>query len=243
MAGNQRQRVRQLGQGHRAEDTDAEPTGSGSDYTAFLDHFGVPAANLGSSTPSGNYHCSCDNFWMESHFIDPSWRYHVATAQVVGLTVLRLADAQVVPLHYQPYASEVDTYLNNLAAQEDTVFGRRVVDLDRDRAQAAAWARAAADLQSRIDGLLDRGVTRPRLDALTGRLERVERQLLTPRGLPGRPWYRHQIYAPGVNSGYGTQLLPGLNDALFLRSNVAEARRYEQTLHASLVAVTHTLRG
>ncbi len=215
--------------------------GSGSDYTAFLDHFGVPAADIGSSTPSGDYHCSCDNYWMESHYIDPGWHFHVAIAQVVGLAVLRLADADVVPLHYAGYANEVGQYLNNLSAQQDEVFGHEVVDLDRDRQQAAAWADAADALQTRIDGLLDSGAPADVLDQATTKLEQVERQLLVAAGLPGRAWFKHQIYAPGVNSGYGTQELPGINDALFVRNNTSEAHQYEASLYASLQAVTATL--
>ena len=92
--------------------------GSGSDYTAFLDHFGVPAADVGSGTNSGDYHCSCDNFYMEDHYIDPGWRFHVATAQAVGVLTMRLADADVVPLHYQPYAGEVVSYLKQFEAQQ-----------------------------------------------------------------------------------------------------------------------------
>ncbi len=220
-----------------------ERLGSGSDYTAFLDHFGVPAADIGSSTPSGDYHCSCDNFFMEDHYIDPGWKFHVAIAQVVGLATMRLADADVVPLHYQPYAAEVGQYLNELSAQQDERFGRQVVDLDRDKAQAAKWAAAAVSLQHHIDTLLAAGRSGAQLDALTVRLDRVERQLLVAAGLPGRPWFKHQIYAPGVNSGYGTQELPALNDALFLRNNTSEARRYEASLYASLKAVTATLNG
>jgi hypothetical protein len=217
--------------------------GSGSDYTAFIDHFGVPSADIGSSTRSGDYHCTCDNFFMEDHYIDPTWRFHVAIAQVVGLAVLRLADGDVVPLHYGPYASEVGSYLNDLSKRQDTVFGRQVVDLDRDRAQAARWASAAAALQARVGRLLADGVTGARLNAVTQRLEKVERQLLVGRGLPGRPWFKHQIYAPGVNQGYGTQELPAINDALFLHSNPAQAKRYEASLFRSLRAVTRTLGG
>jgi peptidase M28-like protein/transferrin receptor-like protein/PA domain-containing protein len=218
-----------------------ERLGSGSDYTAFIDHFGVPSASLGSGTDSGNYHCSCDNFYMEDHFIDPGWRYHVSTAQVVGLAVLRLADADVVPLHYGPYATEVVSYLKQLSAQQDQVLGRRVVRLQRDRAQARRWATAARALDRRTAAALAAGHTAG-LDAVTRRLERVERQLLVSRGLPGRKWFKHQIYAPGVNQGYGTQELPGINDALFLHDNAAQGRSYERSLHKSLRAVTKTLR-
>jgi N-acetylated-alpha-linked acidic dipeptidase len=219
-----------------------ERLGSGSDYTAFLDHFGVPAADIGSSTASGDYHCSCDNFYMESHYIDPGWRYHVAIARVVGLAVLRMADADVVPLHYAPYANEVSSYLSAFSAQQQKAFDRQKVNVGRDKAQAAAWSDSARALDSTISNKLAAGQSTG-LNALTLRLDRVERELLVARGLPGRHWYKHQIYAPGVNQGYGTQVLPGLNDALFLHKNVKQSRAYERSLYQSLRAATKTLSG
>jgi N-acetylated-alpha-linked acidic dipeptidase len=215
--------------------------GSGSDYTAFLDHYGVPAADIGSSTPSGDYHCSCDNFYMEDHFIDPGWKFHVAIAQVVGLAVLRLADADVVPLHYRGYASEVRGYVNSLVAQQKKQLGRVPVHLATARKQATRWARAATAFDRDVSTALANNASTGTLDRYTRRLERVERELLTARGVPGRPWFRHQIYAPGVNSGYGTQVLPAINDALFLRHRPAEARRGARTLATSLRRAAGTL--
>lgn len=201
----------------------------------------MPAANLGSATPSGDYHCACDDFFMEDHFIDPGWNYHVSIAQLVGLATMRLADAGVVPLHYTPYASEVGKYLDELSGQQNDGFGREVVARGRDKVQAARWRRAA--LQARIDDRLSDNASSAVLDRLTKRLERAERLLLVERGLPGRRWYKHQIYAPGVNQGYGTQELPGINDALFLHNNISRAKGYEASLYRSLRAATAELRG
>jgi N-acetylated-alpha-linked acidic dipeptidase len=81
---------------------------------------------------------------------------------------------------------------------------------------------------------LRQGAGAGRLNRLTIHLEKVERALLVAHGLPGRHWFKHQIYAPGVNSGYGTQVLPGINDALFLHNNRAQGREYARSLHRSL---------
>jgi N-acetylated-alpha-linked acidic dipeptidase len=62
---------------------------------------------------------------------------------------------------------------------------------------------------------------------------RQERWLITPVGLPGRPWFRHQIYAPGINSGYATQELPGMRDAVE-QGDVATATRYRDLFVGSL---------
>src|SRR5258708_11330006 len=45
-------------------------------------------------------------------------------------------------------------------------------------------------------------------------LYRTERALTTEEGLPRRPWYRHQIYAPGFYTGYGVKTLPGVREAI-----------------------------
>ncbi|WP_268896231.1 transferrin receptor-like dimerization domain-containing protein [Actinomadura physcomitrii] len=76
---------------------------------------------------------------------------------------------------------------------------------------------------------------------LNAQLMQDERDLLSRAGLPGRPWYRHQIYAPGMDTGYATQRLPGLNDALFLQNDPATAKAYEARLYSSLRAATRTL--
>jgi hypothetical protein len=217
--------------------------GSGSDYGTFIDHFGVPSVDIGSSTPSGDYHCSCDNFYMEDHFIDPGWVYHQAIAQEVGLVTMRLANADIAQFDYTLYATEVQSYLHDFDAQQQTTYGKSVVDVSRDLAAAAAWQQAATKLQSRIDSLLAEGGHPAQVAAINARLELAERELLTPGGLPDRPWFKHQIYAPGVNEGYGTQTLPGLNDALFLDNNPALAQRYADRLYASLSAAAATLAG
>jgi len=215
--------------------------GSGSDYTAFIDHYGVPAVDIGSSTPSGDYHCSCDNYYMESHYIDPGWHYHKAIAQEVGLFTMRVADADVAPLRYSPYAGEVGDYLTAFAGQEQQQLGDQPVDVQRDIAQAKKWQLAAQKLQEKADRLLAAGAPAAAYAPLNRRLAMDERALLTGAGLPTRPWYRHQIYAPGINQGYGTQKLPGLNDALFLQHDPALARQYERRLYSSLVRATADL--
>ncbi|QWF76672.1 M28 family peptidase [Amycolatopsis sp. CA-230715] len=210
--------------------------GSGSDYTAFFDRFGVPSANIGSSTDSGNYHCSCDNFWMEDHYIDPTWQYHVATAQTVGLTTLRLANADVLPMYYSDYAAETGDYLTAFGKQQSTV------DVSGLKERAAQWQRAAKAAEDRVANRLATGGDGPIegiRNSIASRLfSATERQLLTDAGLPGRPWYRHQVYAPGINAGYGTQVLPGLHDAVLERHNPAEAATAADSFDASLRKAT-----
>ncbi|HEY3687456.1 MAG TPA: M28 family peptidase [Streptosporangiaceae bacterium] len=216
--------------------------GSGSDYTAFFQRYGVPALNLGSGTDSGDYHCACDEYYTESKFIDPGWIYHVATAKLVGITTLRIANADALPLSYSGYASEVAGYLNTYTSDQKSQLGTVQVDVSRDVTQAGAWQRAADSLTTQANAALKRGDTAT-LNRLNTRLQKAERTLLTSAGLPGRPWYRHQIYAPGLDTGYATRTLPALYDATFTDKNPAEARAYEAHLYDSLKAATNVLAG
>jgi N-acetylated-alpha-linked acidic dipeptidase len=49
---------------------------------------------------------------------------------------------------------------------------------------------------------------------LNQKLIDADRALLLPNGLPGRPWFRHAIYAPGRQAGYAAAVIPGVNDAI-----------------------------
>ncbi|MFC4909996.1 M28 family peptidase [Actinomadura gamaensis] len=222
--------------------TPIDRIGGGSDFQPFFQRYGVPAMDLGASSPgaSGNYHCSCDDLYSTEHFGDPTWEYHAAMSRLAGIATLRLANADVIAMRYQPYAAETLGYLNDFTARQRQKFGRVVVDVSRDVQQAQAWARAAQSLQSKADAALSKG-DKATFRRFNDRLIRAERDLLTNAGLPTRPWYRHQIYAPGIDTGYATQRLPGLNDPLFLQNDPGTARAYEARLFASLKAATRTL--
>ena len=79
-----------------------DPLGSGSDYTAFVDHLGVPAMDVGFSGRYGVYHSIYDNFtWMERHG-DPEFLTHATAARLYTLIAMRAAGAEVVPLTLRP---------------------------------------------------------------------------------------------------------------------------------------------
>jgi N-acetylated-alpha-linked acidic dipeptidase len=93
--------------------------GSGSDYSAFVQHLGVASANIGYSgeTPGGIYHSIYDDFYWYTHFSDTSFVYARTMAQTIGTSVMRLADAQVIPFDYTGLAETVGTYRTELEKQ------------------------------------------------------------------------------------------------------------------------------
>ena len=222
--------------------------GSGSDYTAFIDHLGVASLNLGygGEDDGGIYHSIYDDFYWYTRFADTDFVYGRALAQTVGLAVLRLADAPLLPFEFAAFADAIREYLKDLKkvverkqgeiaernrqvddgvfqatndprrptvapAMEDVPPHLNFAPLDNavaalqrsaDRyakARAAAEGRAMpADVLSRVNALLIRS----------------ERVLLSPEGLPRRPWFKHLVYAPGVYAGYGASTLPGVREAI-----------------------------
>ncbi|HEY8480526.1 MAG TPA: M28 family peptidase [Spirillospora sp.] len=223
-------------------ETPIDRIGGGSDFQAFFQRFGVPAMDLGSSSPgdAGNYHCACDDFRWMSRFGDPTWEYHAAMSRLAGIAALRLANADVLAIRYRPYAAETVRYLTDFTREQRERLGSVVVDVSRDIEQAKAWQRAAEALQARADAALRTGDTAA-FRRINAKIMQTERDLLTRAGLPGRPWYRHQVYAPGIDTGYATQRLPALNDALFVDRDVPSAKAYEARLFESLRAATRTL--
>jgi N-acetylated-alpha-linked acidic dipeptidase len=182
--------------------------GSGSDYTVFLNHLGIPVADLSFDGPYGVYHSIYDNHNWVAKIGDPGFRYHVAMVQLWGVLTMRLAEADVIPLDYAPYASAISGYLLEL---ERRWTNRRNDAFDDVHAAVAEFRAAAESLnQARETALAANNLQQ--MEMLNRRLIGAERALLDEAGIPGRPWYRHQIYAP--KQTYAPELLPAVAEAI-----------------------------
>ena len=180
--------------------------GSGSDYTPFFQHLGIPSTDIGSSGPYGVYHSVFDNYAWFLKFADPTFVYEQQQARVLGLEILHMADADVLPYDEGAYSAEI---ANNLDAAEEHATKAKL-SLDFTGAQDAARRFAAAG------GAIRARQSSPGADntALNVALRSAEAALLNPTGLPMRPWYKHTIYAPGEFTGYAAVVLPGVNEAI-----------------------------
>jgi N-acetylated-alpha-linked acidic dipeptidase len=182
--------------------------GSGSDYTVFLQHLGVPSTDIGSTGSYGVYHSVFDNFNWFKKFGDPDFSYEQQMARVYGLEVLRMANADVLPYDYEEYGKEISAYLDAAKKKADTKFAGHVPDfaLAAEAARHLTAAGAAIAQRQKSPGADTAGLNRT--------LRLAEGGLLIPEGLPNRPWYRHAIYAPGVYTGYAAVVIPGVNEAI-----------------------------
>ena len=199
------------------------PLGSGSDYVAFIDHIGVSSLNLGFGGEGGGgvYHSIYDSYNWYTRFSDTDFKYCRALAQVMSVALMRLADADVLPFEFGSLARTVRGYVDEIA--KDAGKQQRTVDftaLNIQLARLEANVRNYEELYAQSDKRID---TAPpeKLARLNEGLYRAERALTSSKGLPGRDWYRHQLYAPGLYTGYGAKTLPGIREAV-------EARRWEE---------------
>lgn len=102
--------------------------GSGSDYSSFIQHAGIPSLDLGfgGEGNGGEYHSAYDSYYDYVTFKDPGFLYGVALAQTAGRAVLRMANADILPFDFthlyntvNGYADELTTLLNNARTSTD----------------------------------------------------------------------------------------------------------------------------
>jgi len=210
--------------------------GSGSDYSAFQQHLGVPSTDISSTGPYGVYHSVFDNFAWFKKFGDPDFVYEQQMARIFGLEALRMADADVLPYDYEEYGKEVAVYLDAAAKRAENKFGNHALDWSAVNAAAKHFQDAGAKI-------LSKQKNQPRDAArLNQTLLGAERALLVPEGLPHRPWFRHAIYAPGEYTGYAAVVIPGVNEALD-KGDAERARQQLAVLAAALERAAKALEG
>jgi N-acetylated-alpha-linked acidic dipeptidase len=245
-----------------ATDVPIGALGTGSDFTPFLQHLGIAALDLsygGEGDNDGVYHSLYDSFDHYLRFGDPGFLYGIAEAQTVGHVVLRVADADVLPLQFSDAAEVLDGYLQELhkLAYDQGEHAQSVAELRQARAfdlasdptrpvgppasepevpylnftalddaiahmkrAARAYDAALAEASARAAPL-----TLAQRGQVDAQLQGLEQALTSDDGLPGRSWYRHLIYAPGLFTGYGAKTLPGVREAIE-QSHWDEALQY-----------------
>src|SRR6202158_4522146 len=205
--------------------------GSGSDYTVFLQHLGVPSTDISSTGDYGVYHSAFDNFAWFKKFGDPDFRYEQQMARIFGLEVLRMSSAEVLPYDYENYGKEILVYLDAARNKSKERFGDKAPDF-------SAALEGARHLQEVGAKMLQKHRKMPGApDRMNGKLREAERALLIPEGLPNRLWFHHAIYAPGQYTGYAAVVIPGVNEAI----DRGDLRRTEQQIAALGVALNRAV--
>jgi len=228
--------------------------GSGSDYTAFLQHDGVASVNLGFGGEDGGgiYHSIYDDFYWYTHFSDTDFVYGRALAQAAGSMVMRLADADLLPFEFGDFSDTIQMYIKELKAlaqksRDDAVERNREIEegvfsatndpkepLIAPPAETVPTYLNFAPLDNAGDALAHSAVEYHKayehatanggtalasasLAEVNQLLIESERKLLAAEGLPNRPWFKHQIYAPGFYTGYAVKTIPAVREAIELK--------------------------
>jgi N-acetylated-alpha-linked acidic dipeptidase len=201
--------------------------GSGSDYTVFLNFLGLPIADLTFDGPYGVYHSIYDSFTWVDRVGDPGYYYHAAMGRYWAAAALQLSECDYVPLDYAAYAREVQTYLDETehAAKQLGV----AVDFREVRNAAKVWEKnggTALEVARKAVAAGDMA----RVERVHSGLMKVERALLDPEGLAGRPWFKHLIYAPRPT--YKPLVLPALTEAIEARDQSRAKLEVERLIRA-----------
>ena len=248
--------------------------GSGSDYSAFIAHLGIPSVNLGfggEGAGGGSYHSAYDTYYHVTNFDDPGLVYGATLSKFVGRMVLRAAAAPRVPVRYGDMAATVARYVGEVKklAADQRDQDRALKDLGRDdvfKLTSNPVDPTAVPEEKGVTPLIDMLALEDASDHLTRSsraadaaferaspdkvakamavLKGVDQLLLDKDGLPGRPWYRNLIYAPGTLTGYGAKTLPGIREGIeqrhfddakdYVAKTAAALNRYADLLDAAV---------
>jgi N-acetylated-alpha-linked acidic dipeptidase len=202
----------------------------------------------GGEDPGGEYHSIFDSYDLYTRFKDPGFQYGVTLAKTAGRITMRLANADALPFDFNAfyktlndYATEVKAMMDNQRVEtetqnkmiEENLFA---VAKDPKKTYASPEVKQAVPFLnfSELDNSLAQlktsaeefqkmyanATTLPveKLNQLNLLLYKAERSLIDTDGLPRRPWYKHQVYAPGFYTGYGVKTLPGIREAIEQRN-------------------------
>jgi N-acetylated-alpha-linked acidic dipeptidase len=207
--------------------------GSGSDFTPFFQHVGVPSTDIGSEGPYGVYHSVFDNYdWFVKN-ADPHFVYLEQMARVLGLEAVRMADSDVLPYDFVTYADSIAMYAGaaKRKAQEAGMSG-----LDFGSLEAANLRFLAAAQRIHARQLTPAGD----MAKMNVALRETEGAFISQEGLPNRPWYKHVVFAPGEFTGYAAVVIPGVSEAIDSR-NAQLAKEQLEVLTRAVDGAADTL--
>jgi N-acetylated-alpha-linked acidic dipeptidase len=223
--------------------------GDGSDFTAFQDFAGISTLNVeyGGEDDGTQYHSIYDDFYWFTHFVDTDFVYGRALAQTIGTSMMRLADADLIPVDYSPQAEAISKYeseLEKLLKDKQDEFTERNLELQEGVFKATndprrptlpppaeavppymnfAPMKNAIDMLKKSSDRYSKALSKWRdsgspqlptekLDSINADVMQISRLFLNEKGLPERPWFKNQIYAPGAYTGYGAKPIAAVRE-------------------------------
>jgi N-acetylated-alpha-linked acidic dipeptidase len=223
--------------------------GSGADFVAFQDHIGVPTLSVefigANGYGYGTYHSNYDSRAYVERIADPGFAQGAVLAQVLGTLAVRMANADVLPFRFGPYAMRLDAATASAEEWLRGGGGALSVFLKNTMRERARRLFTAAELDGAIDRRLARGPFAPNeARQLNDLLARMEQLLTDDDGAPDRAWYRHVVHGWNIYSLYDGQPFPGLAEAVRLQDPARVGKEVERIERAfeRLEAAVHAAR-
>jgi N-acetylated-alpha-linked acidic dipeptidase len=173
---------------------------------------------FGGESDGGIYHSNYDSFDWYRRFSDGEFVYGRALSQVIGTTMMRLANATILPFNFVDLADTMDRYVAEIEKTREKTKDAPEVDLAPVKTAIGKLREAGQAYQAALGALSNVSTqaleAQPELKNLNRLLYSSERRLAHDEGLPKREWFRHQIYAPGLYTGYGVKTIPGIREGI-----------------------------
>ncbi|KAM9657896.1 N-acetylated-alpha-linked acidic dipeptidase 2 isoform 1-T1 [Trichechus inunguis] len=226
--------------------------GSGSDFEAYFQRLGIASGRVRytknrktdkySSYPV--YHTIYETFELVENFYDPTFKKQLSVAQLRGALAYELADSEIIPFNIQDYAKALENYatsIYNLSKKHDQQLRDHGVSFDSLFSAVKNFSEAASDFHKRLTQVDLNNPIAVRI--MNDQLMLLERAFIDPLGLPGRPFYRHIIFAPSSHNKYAGESFPGIYDAMFDIENKADPRSAWSEVKKHISIATFTIQA
>ena len=182
--------------------------GSGSDYTVFLEHLGIPCLDFSSNGSNGVYHSGFDTYVFMKRLGDPGFKEHGRMAQLLVTLLARLGRCEILPFDFARYEDSLMKSKQKMEAEHPQLDLAEIAEL---ATKIGTIGRKINELRSVVDS---KNLALETRILINKQMLAVEKALLIETGIPGRPWYRHVLFAPHPDKGYGSEDFPTINDPL-----------------------------
>lgn len=208
--------------------------GSGSDYTSFV-HNGISSIDMGTDPgprdPVYHYHSDYDSYHWMSTFGDPVYGTHKVMGQYLALLAYNLATPEIIPHNVENYGAQMTSYLSDL---QDTVTASNYSTLDLSPLASAIGtfnASAAA-----IASLIASSPNAATVATINAKLRDFSRGFVSQGGLPFRTFYKHVVFAPGLDTGYAATTFPGITESVTIYKNLTMAEEWVEKTSKAIEA-------
>lgn len=213
------------------ENSDSTPEisyslGSGSDMATFYQRAGVPSMDFYYTYDTKKwpilsyptYHTAYETFHMYSTFIDPSFNYTLAITQLWAILTYDLATADILPFDLRRYSNIIAVYIYSLKCEYEHSWKNHSVNYESLINASIAFVHATEHFHNKIMpsiNIANSLAVRRLNDKMIG----LERAFIDPEGIPGKPMYKHIVYAPNEYDSYTDSVFPGIREAMWKIEN------------------------